>query len=726
MEKNEELRLAWEFVEHTGHSIFLTGKAGTGKTTFLKTVRQKSRKNMIVVAPTGVAAINAQGVTIHSFFQIPPGVFSPDMQIKQRFDYSRDKRNIMRTLDLLVIDEISMVRADLLDAIDNVLRRFRNSMQPFGGVQLLMIGDLQQLTPVVTAEEEPLMARYYDTPYFFGSHALSGVNYVTIELKKVYRQQDERFIGVLNDIRDGKVSDADLHMLNSRYVPDFKTHAGDGYIRLTTHNRSADSYNSRQLDALNTTKHIYTAQVDGDFPAYLEPTDSRLMLKRGAQVMFIKNDADGRYYNGKIGYVESLGDDAVSVRSADGGDLIELTCEKWENTKYTVNEAKNEVEQQVVGTFSQLPLRLAWAITIHKSQGLTFEHAVIDAQRAFASGQVYVALSRCKTLEGLVLASPIPPSAVIRDRRVDDYMQAQQQATMQQIASLPGLKQQYERHMLVELFSFQQIYGLEQQLYKTMATLFLAFPKVTQLHSITVSELNTRLMPTADKWTAIIASMEFGKMKDEDFLTRVQRAAKYFKGEMSRLFTTLLNTTAAVRSGNKMAMKRLDNAFSQLKEAVMAKIYLLDFVAVDGYSTETFLTFRQQALLKAAGKGNTSAAHRKNNNGGQNKKEAKPKKERGDSAKESIEFFNQGMTVADIAKRRGLAESTVFGHLAQGVLNGVLSVDDIVPKEHQAQIRHAIETVGIDDGKKSVKEACPETVTWNEVNLMVELEKKGN
>lgn len=370
MEKNEELRLAWEFVEHTGHSIFLTGKAGTGKTTFLKTVRQKSRKNMIVVAPTGVAAINAQGVTIHSFFQIPPGVFSPDMQIKQRFDYSRDKRNIMRTLDLLVIDEISMVRADLLDAIDNVLRRFRNSMQPFGGVQLLMIGDLQQLTPVVTAEEEPLMARYYDTPYFFGSHALSGVNYVTIELKKVYRQQDERFIGVLNDIRDGKVSDADLHTLNSRYVPDFKTHAGDGYIRLTTHNRSADSYNSRQLDALNTTKHIYTAQVDGDFPAYLEPTDSRLMLKRGAQVMFIKNDADGRYYNGKIGYVESLGDDAVSVRSADGGDLIGLTFDKWENTKYTVNEAKNEVEQQVVGTFSQLPLRLAWAITIHKSRGL--------------------------------------------------------------------------------------------------------------------------------------------------------------------------------------------------------------------------------------------------------------------------------------------------------------------------------------------------------------------
>ena len=415
MEGNNELKTAWDFVENTGKSVFLTGKAGTGKTTFLRRVVEESRKRTVVVAPTGIAAINAGGVTIHSFFQLPLHPFIPGAKIESKFAFSKEKRSIIKTIDLLIIDEISMVRCDLLDAIDSVLRRFRNRFKPFGGVQLLMIGDLQQLTPVITDEEFQLLAPYYPTPYFFGSRALSQIDYVTIELKEVYRQQDEEFISILNAVRGGRPSPDVIRALNSRYDPGFIPSADEGYIRLTTHNHIANSYNEQQIGMIDEPVHCFDAEIDGNFPEYSYPTEARLELKVGAQVMFVKNDpsSERRYFNGKIGVVTDFYEEYILVQCAGDDEKIAVEPLEWENCRYVINEQTQEMETEVQGIFRQYPLRLAWAITIHKSQGLTFDKAIIDAAASFASGQVYVALGRCRPLGGRVLATPWRQDAVI-------------------------------------------------------------------------------------------------------------------------------------------------------------------------------------------------------------------------------------------------------------------------------------------------------------------------
>ena len=499
MEKNRELRNAWDFVEHTGISIFLTGKAGTGKTTFLRALKEHSNKRNVIVAPTGVAAMNAGGMTIHSFFQLPLSPFVPNANIKNRFDYSKEKRKIMRTLDLLIIDEISMVRADVLDAIDSVLRRFREPNKPFGGVQLLMIGDLQQLTPVVTPTEEELLQRYYDTPYFFGSKALRSINYVTIELTHVYRQQDETFITLLNNIREGNVSESDLQRLNQRYDPTFQPKQGSDYIRLTTHNRMAESYNEDQLRNLPTRAYTFSAETEGNFPEYNYPTDFNLTLKVGAQVMFIRNDNIGRYYNGRIGHVTYVDNEKISVLCPGDEEPFDVEAEIWENTKYTLNEKTKQIEAEVQGTFKQYPLRLAWAITIHKSQGLTFEHAIIDAQASFASGQVYVALSRCKSLEGLVLASPIGNTAIINDSRVSDYISHQTEEAQKSISELPTLKEEYYRQLLIEMFNFNDLKVYEAALFRVLTEFFFKYTKINALHKMALSDLENRVIGVSMK-----------------------------------------------------------------------------------------------------------------------------------------------------------------------------------------------------------------------------------
>ena len=365
MEQNKELITAWDFVENTGRSIFLTGKAGTGKTTFLKSVMENSRKRPIVVAPTGVAAINAGGVTIHSFFQLPFSPYVPGAKVESKFDFGREKRKIIASIDLLIIDEISMVRADLLDAIDSVLRRFRDHSLPFGGVQLLMIGDLAQLTPVVTPEDERMLKPYYDTPYFFGSKALQQIDYVTIQLEHVYRQQDSSFIRLLNEVRNGNPSAEALSMLNSRCQPTFIPRPEEPYIRLTTHNNLANFYNESELQKLPGRSFRYRAEIQGTFPDYSYPTAETLVLKPGAQVMFVKNDPTSghQYYNGRIGRVMEASEKRLTVYCEGDAEAIEVEPLEWENTRYTLNEQTRKIESEVQGTFKQLPLRLAWAIT---------------------------------------------------------------------------------------------------------------------------------------------------------------------------------------------------------------------------------------------------------------------------------------------------------------------------------------------------------------------------
>lgn len=461
MSVNKEIDLAWDFINNTNRNVFLTGKAGTGKTTFLHKLKMKSLKRMVVVAPTGVAAINAKGVTIHSFFQMPFGPILPsdDLATSSNFTrkFSKTKINIIKSLDLLVIDEISMVRADLLDGIDKTLRRFRNRNLVFGGVQLLMIGDLQQLSPVVKENEWQLLKPFYKNAYFFSSLAYQKCDALTVELKHIYRQDNPKFIHILNEIRTNSLSEASSEELNKRFQPDFSPHENEGYIFLTTHNKRAERVNLSELENLKGNVQVYNAKIVGKFPEFSYPNKEELVLKVGAQVMFVKNDSsvDKRYFNGKIGKVILLDNDEVVVKCPDDDFNIVVSPEVWENINYSIDSETKAITEHKIGSYMQIPLRLAWAITIHKSQGLTFEKAIIDAQGAFAHGQTYVALSRCKSLEGLVLKSRIDSSQIISDSNVNDFnKKAEENQPNESI--LQQSKIEFQLNLISELFDFYE------------------------------------------------------------------------------------------------------------------------------------------------------------------------------------------------------------------------------------------------------------------------------
>jgi hypothetical protein len=602
MEANKELRTAWDFVENTGRSIFLTGKAGTGKTTFLKTIVVKSRKRPIVVAPTGVAAINAGGVTIHSFFQLPFSPYVPGAKMESKFDFGREKRKIIASIDLLIIDEISMVRADLLDAIDHVLRRYRDHYLPFGGVQLLMIGDLAQLTPVVTPEDERMLKPYYDTPYFFGSKALAQIDYVTIQLSHVYRQQDLSFLEILNQVRKGHPTPEVLARLNRQFKPAFIPRPEESYIRLTTHNQLANFYNESELGKLGGRAYSFRAEVKGTFPDYSFPTAETLILKEGAQVMFIKNDPSSshNYYNGRIGRVTYVDQHRILVYCEGDAEAIEVEPLEWENTHYTFNEKTREIEAEVQGVFRQYPLRLAWAITIHKSQGLTFDHAIIDASQSFAPGQVYVALSRCRTLEGLVLATPLSERAIINDQRVDSYIAKQESEALRSINQLPMLKQEYERYLLLQMFDFRSL--LYQQ--ETMTRIFAEFfyhshASLKQLHDRVLTGLHTKIIDIATKWQQMIQAANIEQLHSSGFQERLKRSVGYFSETLKETLGKALELSAKVETNNKQAARRLANALSDEQQMWLSRCYLLTNMAEQDFTVSNYLKEKQKAMLDA-------------------------------------------------------------------------------------------------------------------------------
>ncbi|MCR5434164.1 MAG: helix-turn-helix domain-containing protein [Bacteroidaceae bacterium] len=714
MEQNSELRTAWDFVENTGRSIFLTGKAGTGKTTFLKTIVERSRKRPIVVAPTGVAAINAGGVTIHSFFQLPFAPYVPGAKVESKFDFGREKRKIIASIDLLIIDEISMVRADLLDAIDNVLRRFRDHFQPFGGVQLLMIGDLAQLTPVVTPEDEQMLKPYYDTPYFFGSKALQQTDYVTIQLSHVYRQQDMSFLQILNEVRQGHPSPQALSLLNERCKPAFTPRPEDAYIRLTTHNHLANYYNESELRKLTSPTFQFQAEVKGTFPDYSYPTAETLVLKQGAQVMFVKNDpsADHLYYNGRIGRVTYVDSKRILVRCEGDEDDIEVEPLEWENTHYTLNEQTREIESEVMGTFKQYPLRLAWAITIHKSQGLTFDRAIIDANQSFAPGQVYVALSRCRTLEGLVLATSLSASAIINDQRVDNYIARQETDARQSIRQLPELKQEYERHLLLQLFDFRPLLSMQETMVRIFSEFFYhSQAELTRLHDQALQDIRGRIVDVASKWQQKIGGMSIEQLRDADFLERVKRSALYFADTLNEILAKPLALTAKVETNNKQAARRLGNALPDERQTWLSRRFLLTKIAEQGFSVGNYLREKQMSMLDAI---DESSLKPKRERKPKQKKEPKPK-----TWEMSLQLYRQGMKHDLIAHERNLTLGTVLGHLARYIDSGQVDLDDLVPSEHQQAINAAIRRVGTGDAT-AIKMLCPSDVAYHEIRLILD------
>jgi hypothetical protein len=600
--KNEQAEMALGYVQFTDTNLFLTGKAGTGKTTFLKKLKESSLKRMIVVAPTGVAAINAGGVTIHSFFSLP---FVPFIPKEARFDnqsatsqqrLSKVKIGIIRNLDLLVIDEISMVRADILDAIDEVLRRYKDRTKPFGGVQLLMIGDLQQLPPVVPDADAEVLGKYYDTFFFYGSRALQRTRFVTVELQHIYRQTDRRFIDLLNAVRENRLTGDLKELLIQRTIPGYNS---DDHIVLTTHNSQSQRINDNRLKELRSPSYFFKAKVTGEFPESAYPTDFELELKEGARVMFLKNDPSPEklFFNGKIGVLTSVDKETVSVRCE--GDTSDITVKPmaWENMQYSVDEKTQEIVENVIGTFEQFPLKLAWAITIHKSQGLTFDRVVIDAQAAFAHGQIYVALSRCRTLEGLVLSTPVRSSGIISNADILRFEQEQREAAPTR-DSLLNARAGYLHGMVRELFDFDDIQkrlnDLRNRLQESEQVVsgnIHAVAKEVQDSLVTeIEEINSKFGVQLQNLLVAEPEMPVDGILQE----RVAKASQFFGEKLNDLIRKRVEMIN-FETDNKTVGKGIQDSLTRFSEAVVLKSECLAACS-DGFDIKHYLAAKSKTL----------------------------------------------------------------------------------------------------------------------------------
>ena len=597
--KNDKIEMLNRFVQNTDVHIFLTGKAGTGKTTFLRNLAANTYKRMVIVAPTGVAAINAGGVTIHSFFQLPFGPIVPDGQSLSLLSnkISKTKLKIMRSLDLLVIDEISMVRADLLDAVDAVLRKVRRSSAAFGGVQLLMIGDIQQLAPVARQNEWELLQPYYKSVYFFDSHVLRNNPYICVELNHIYRQNDEDFINILNQVRNNMLDKKNADLLNQRFLPDFNPKDKDGYITLTTHNSQADEINEQKLKEIKSKTLTFEAEIKGIFPENAYPTKEILELKVGAQVMFVKNDPspEKEYYNGRIGKIISYNKDEGLVVQCDN-DVINVTPVQWQNFEYTLNEKTNEIEEKEIGSFTQIPLRTAWAITIHKSQGLTFDKVILNAEMAFTHGQVYVALSRCTSLNGLVLKSKIQNNVLFNDSTINAF-----------VDRIPSLEPDKERlakeeykfihHTIIDLFSFDELETQMNRLTKVLRENDNIIDK-DAVNQATEKRMLFReeIIDVATRFARQVDSIFANPNADFNFLQeRIKKASSYFFEKLNALedIGDQINET-----DNKAVNLSIKTVLDMIREILYVKTACLN-LTTNGFDVEKFLELKNKKTIEA-------------------------------------------------------------------------------------------------------------------------------
>ncbi len=678
-ETNKIADLASKYINNTDRHLFLTGKAGTGKTTFLAEIKNLTYKNTVVAAPTGIAAINAGGVTLHSLFHLPFGSFVPDNSLQAgeintpnsvlaKLKMNSSKRKLLRELELLIIDEVSMLRADLLDCIDVVLRSIRRrKSQPFGGIQLLLIGDLFQLPPVVKKYEWQMLSSYYSSMFFFDSVALKQNPPIYIELEKIYRQSDQKFIDVLNRLRNSKLTSADADMFQSYYKPDFKPKDEEGYVYITTHNRKADVVNKDKLDALEPKLHHFDARISGDFNENMYPALERLELKEGAQVMFIKNDLgeEKRFYNGKIGKVKSIGNDELII-DCGNGDLIELEQVVWENIKYKLDKDTGEIDENLIGSFTQFPLRLAWAITVHKSQGLTFEKAILDLSDVFAPGQMYVALSRLRSLDGMVLASPINHSIFKQDNAIIDFS-AQKSPIENLESTIAEESKQFLISYITQAFNFEAIQrelGWHKSSFNKGENRSAKQQYLPWTNGLI--EKTQALKEVGDKFNRQVTQILTSDEKDYLKLLhkRLNKASTYFKPlveELAKMVEThieLLSERKRIK-GYITEAKALTSLFSQ-KSVALKKVNLLVAEMADG---RMLTKDKLQSIYEVAKTKSTVI---------------KKKKEKTPTKEISFKMYKEGKKVSEIAKERGLVEGTIGGHLCQYVATAELEVTDFL------------------------------------------------
>lgn len=723
--------LAARFVNSTNRHVFLTGKAGTGKTTFLHRLAARTHKRHIVVAPTGIAALNAGGVTIHSQFLLPFGSFVPERRLpadvgeygrfhdrdtlNRRHPLNAVRRNVLRGIDLLIIDEVSMLRADLLDAIDHRLRAVRQRWDlPFGGVQLLFIGDLYQLPPIVKDEEWNVLRRYYDSMHFFESRALKESGYAHIELDKIFRQKDERFIAILNNFRENTVTQADVDALNTYFRPQLTDADTDGVITLTTHNRTADEINQRELEKLPGRIQRFEAAIEGDFPESMFPVLRDLELKEGAQIMFTRNDMEKAYFNGKLARVEKIAEGKVHVRMLDDDSPYVLKRETWENKRYEVDAVTKEQKERIIGTFEQYPVKLAWAITVHKSQGLTFDKAIIDVGRAFAPGQVYVALSRLRSLEGLILRTRIDASVVSTDRDVVAF--SERRLTQQ---PLPEQLQEFQRRflhdMLVSTFDLGDLLQRAEYIQKD-------HDEIGQFEDEGMKTALQRFrdrLRTEEENTRKFQGQLVRLLHENDRSTLLQRIAKgadYYGGFLRDAMKELLQHLAQVEMLTRTkqyadALRELDGMLVK-KVASIGKAAHVTTSILEGREVtrdaeeERKLAADRSAIVegvKAWAAEHVPASSLKT--GRRRKRDAewdpaeadeymerslsrkrKPKadgepkapKIKGETYLKTYVLVKGGKSLEEVAKERGLSLSTIEGHAARGIGEGILEIEGLM------------------------------------------------
>ena len=746
--ENEPIaQLAETLISNTHNHVFLTGNAGTGKTTLLRKIVGQTHKNFVIVAPTGIAALNAGGVTIHSLFQLPFGMFLPvrnyetsatDLRINDKeklmsnMQLSNNKRKLLKELELLIIDEVSMLRCDLLDAIDFELRVVRKRMsEAFGGVQVLFIGDLLQLPPVVKDNEWVHLSKYYKSAFFFDAQALQNVDLTYIELEKIYRQDDRQFISLLNNLRNNILEEGDAMLLAEYYNPTFQPDKDAGYITLTTHNAKADSINARELATLDKTLELYYANIEKDFPDYMFPLDTILKLKLGAQVMFIKNDTaiEKRYFNGKIGIVTLLEMDEIRVMLDDGD---EITVEKhtWENIKFEINEKTNEIEQKVYGTFTQYPLKLAWAITVHKSQGLTFDKAVVDLQGAFSPGQIYVALSRLRSLRGLVLSSHFNPNQFTTDEHVSNF------ATNK--LEVDQLKERLRKNSI--LYYWNQL----NQAYQLSSLTRIWLEKISfithEKHTIQQQNLSwavaleNELTPLPDLAQRFLSQIGntltlIEAERNAILQERLPKAVAYFTPILKKISLHILNKIIELtyETNTKAYLEALIEiemqVFVYYKKIVKTELQTIAFIANQIVEKEILIAdeYEQQrrGFLQSILQNKTKTKKKKpNNEVNETSTKSKKAKPKGATITETLEMFEVHKSIDKVAELRGLASNTIEGHLTIAIKEGRIAIENCINSNKIPRIAKAIEALP-DGGLIEIRAHLGEDYTYGEIKMTV-------